>query len=127
MLAHHCLSIFGFCYVTYYNRYGCEITALLGGSEFTNPLLQLRWFLKQTGLYSGTKEILLDYSFVFFFLTARVGVGTVFLGIFLISPRVDWVAMVGGTGFYLISFIFGLQLVQFLRRKYVQRRPTKGD
>ncbi len=118
ILAHHSLSIFGFCYVIYFNRYGCEITALLGGSEFTNPLLQLRWFWRETGQYEGFKAALLDWTFVVYFITARLGVGTAFLAVFLLSPGVEWVPKIGGTGFYLISFVFGVQLICYVRRKY---------
>ena len=30
---------------------GTEVNAVLFGSEITNPLLQMRWFLRETGHY----------------------------------------------------------------------------
>jgi len=64
-------------------RYGCDITATLWASEFTNPLLQLRWFLKNTGNYFGSKAVILDWTFVTLFVCVRLGLGTAFVFAFL--------------------------------------------
>ena len=121
MLAHHFLTIFGLCYVLYTGKYGCGISAALGASEATNPLLQLRWFLKHTGNYTGRIAAVTDWTFVTLFMVLRLGLGTAFLFTFLSSPDVDWIASAGGCGFHLISLIFGAQLLFYVHRKYFTR------
>ena len=126
MLAHHFVSTFGLSYVLYSGMYGCDITATLWASEFTNPLLQLRWFLKNTGNYFGSKAVILDWTFVTLFMCVRLGLGTAFVFAFLSSPDVDWVAAVGGSGFYLISVVFGVQILFFVYRKYFMSSAGNG-
>ena len=130
MLAHHLVSIFGLCYVLYTGKYGCDISAALGASEATNPLLQLRWFMKNMGNYTGRKAAVIDWTFVTLFIVLRLGLGTAFLFAFLSSPDVDWIASVGVCVFYLISFIFGVQLLLYVHRKYFMKRSknqANGD
>lgn len=127
MLAHHVVSIFSMSYVLYQNKFGSELTAVMGASELTNPLLQLRWFLKATGHYNGKKALLLDWIFVILFLSSRLGVGTVFHYVCQTSPKLDFITKAGGQAFYIISVVFGIQLCMFLYRKYFLRRPQKRD
>ena len=127
MLAHHVVSIFGFVYVLYQGRYGCELTAVMGASEFTNPILQLRWFMKKTGYYHGIKEQIIDWGFVVLFCGARLVVGTAYHYIVQTSPNADLVTKAGGQVFYIISWIFGIQLLLFVYRKYFKKRPRKED
>lgn len=127
MLSHHTLSIFGLTYTMYFNLYGCESISVLGASEFTNPLLQLRWFLKQTGNYSGKTALLIDWSFSFFFICARVVVGGILYFCLMMSQRMDKVAKIGGTMMYVIVIIFSINLVMFIHRKYVKQTPYKDD
>lgn len=122
MLLHHVVSIFGFSYVLYTGKYGCEISAVLGASEVTNPLLQMRWFLKQTGRYSGSVEKAVDWMFVCLFCSLRLGVGTAFFFCFFSSPDVDAIARYGATAFYIISIVFGIQIMLYMHRKYFKRR-----
>ena len=121
MLLHHAVSIFGFSYVLYTGRYGCEIITVLAGSEVTNPLLQLRWFLKELGRYSGALEKVVDWTFVFLFCSIRMGAGTVFWYFFFFSPEVDVIARCGGTVFYVISVIFGVQILSYMHYKYFKK------
>lgn len=127
MLTHHCLSIMGLTYVLRYNIYGCESSAILGASEFTNPLLQLRWFLKQSGLYDGNIAMFIDFSFVFFFFGARVVVGSALYLWLLISPRMEVIAKLGGTMMHCVGVIFSIHLGLFIHRKYVKKKPTIHD
>ena len=126
MLLHHVVSIFGFGYVLYSGKYGCEITGVLGASEVTNPLLQLRWFLIQNGLYTGALERAVDWSFASLFCCVRLGVGSPFFFVFFFSPQIDTVARVGGTAFYVINVMFSVQIVLFVQRKYFSRGRWPG-
>ena len=127
MLTHHLLSIMGLMYVLRYNIYGCESSAILGASEFTNPLLQLRWFLKQSGQYSGNTALLIDWSFVFFFWGARVVVGSALYLWLLMSPRMELIAKLGGTMMHCVGVTFSINLGFFIHRKYIKRKPNEDD
>lgn len=127
MLVHHCLSIMGLMYVMRYNIYGCESSAILGASEFTNPLLQSRWFLKQSGKYVGNVALLIDLSFVFFFFGARVVVGSALYVQLLVSPRMEAIAKFGGTLMHCVGVIFSVNLGMFIYRKYIKKDPNKYD
>jgi hypothetical protein len=118
MLMHHVVSISGFFIVLYTGLYGAEIVATLGGSEVTNPLLQGRWFLKQTGLYKGRIEVALDWTFVIGFGAVRMGLGTPLTVFFQLTPDIILPARVGSLAMYIISIVFFAQLVIFIYRKY---------
>lgn len=127
MLAHHVISVLGLAYVLYHGRYGSELTAVMGASECTNPLLQLRWFMKETGHYTGTKAVIIDYLFVSLFWAARLGAGSVFHYVCQTSPKLNLIVKAGGNAFYIISAVFGVQLLMFFYRKYLKKQPRKTD
>lgn len=127
MLAHHILSLYGFFHGLLFNLYGCELIAVLGASEFTNPILQYRWFLKQRGRYTGKLAVLVDFSFVFLFFAARVVVGSAFLVWTMLSPRMELIAKLGGAMMYSVGVIFSCHLAKFIRRKYIYHKPSKDD
>lgn len=126
MLAHHLVSLFGFTYVLYTGMNGCELTAVLGGSEATNPFLQLRWFMKEMDLYHGNYARAIDYVFVFLFLTMRLVVGTAFHWRVQTDPDVALIPKLGGQAFYIISVIFGIQISVFFARKYILKTKRKS-
>jgi hypothetical protein len=127
MLAHHILSLYGFFHGLLFNLYGCELIAVLGASEFTNPILQYRWFLKQKGQYTGNLAVLIDFGFVLLFFAARVVVGSAFLVWTLLSPRMEPIAKLGGAMMYTVGVIFSCHLAKFICRKYIFHRPLKDD
>ena len=127
MLTHHIVSILGLIYTLHQDRFGSELTAVMGASEFTNPLLQLRWFMKETGNYSGKKEIVIDWLFVLSFCMARLGLGTVFHYVCQTSPKLNLITKAGGQAFYIISVVFGFQLISFAYRKYFAKKHSRRD
>ena len=124
MLAHHFVSILSLMYSLYSGRVGNELVAVMGASEITNPLLQLRWFLKQIGHYNGILAKTMDLVFVLLFWFCRLVVGSVFHYVCQTSPKLDLVGKGGGQAFYIISLIFGVQLLMFYYKKYIKKRKT---
>ena len=122
MLAHHVVSIFGFLYILYTGMSGCELVAVIGGSEASNPLLQTRWFMKEMGYYKGTPAKAIDYMFVAVFVGVRLGMGTVLVMCTQFDPSIDLIARLGGIAFYTISIIFGVQIIRFFYYKYITKR-----
>ena len=127
MLVHHLLSVLGFIYVLWFDIYGCEITSILGASEYTNPLLQLRWFLKHTGKYTGRTEIFIDWLFLVLFIGARVLMGTALYIRLVLSPRMDVFPKISGGGMHCVGVIFSIHLIIFIHRKYIRKQPRKND
>lgn len=123
MLAHHMVSILGLMYSLYQGKAGSELTAVMGASEVTNPILQLRWFLRECGYYKGKLAVLLDFVFVAIFWTARLGIGSAFHFVCQTSPNLDLVVKGGGQAFYIISAIFGVQLAMYFYKKHIRDRP----
>lgn len=122
MLAHHLVSILGLVYCLYQGSGGSELVAVMGASEVTNPMLQLRWFLKESGCYTGKIAAVIDFLFVSIFWIARLGVGSIFHVACQTSPKLDVVVKAGGQAFYIISVIFGIQLVLHVYKKYFKKR-----
>ena len=119
MLAHHFVSILGQIYSLYQGKFGSELIAVMGASEITNPLLQLRWFLKKSGKYHGKIAVIIDFLFVIIFWIARLGVGSIFHYVCQTSSKLDLITKAGGQAFYIISVIFGIQLALFIFKKYI--------
>ncbi|MBZ3877049.1 POU domain, class 2, transcription factor 3 [Sciurus carolinensis] len=90
MLAHHTLSILGIIMALVLGESGTEVNAVLFGSEITNPLLQLRWFLRETGHYHSFTGDVVDFLFVALFTGVRIGVGARLLFCEMVSPTPKW-------------------------------------
>ena len=127
MLIHHFLSIYGFFHVLYHGYHGCEMVAVLGGSESTNPLLQLRWFVKELGFYRGWLQYVIDSCFVVIFASFRIICGTTFLVHYATDPAVTTFAKIGGFSFYLVSLLFMTDLVSFVYNKYISTSATSNN
>ncbi len=127
MLLHHFFSLYGFIHVFIFNIYGCEVIAILGSSEFTNPILQFRWFMKQFGFYYGNWAKFIDFSFVFFFISARQVAGLVLLIWLCLSARMSLIAKFGGWIMYSLSMVFSIHLIMFIHRKYLLKNAKKLD
>lgn len=123
MLAHHLVSIYGLMYALSSGQYCSELVTTLGCSEVTNPLLQTRWFLKQDNSYTGRKALGIDCAFVCLFLCVRLGLGSVFLVVVLHSSDIKHIVpKAGALAFYIISLVFSLHLLHYIRLKYFVSR-----
>lgn len=122
MKAHHAVSVLSFAYALYYNLCGSEITAVIGASEFTNPLVQLRWFVKQRGRLHGTLAVLLDFSLLCAFWGSRLIVGTAFHIKVQTNPDLHLFARLGGNAFYIISVVFGVGMLKYVVNRYFLKR-----
>lgn len=117
MLAHHTMSILGILLTLWLGESGIEACAVLFGSEITNPLLQMRWFLKQTGHYRTLLGDIVDILFVLLFVLMRIFVGGTMLYCELISPRPRFFIKCGGVAMYALSWVFMVDIVRFAIRK----------
>ena len=127
MLSHHVVSLVGFTYGLYTGMYGSELTAVLGGSEVSNPFLQTRWFLKETGRYKDRMAFTIDTLFLAVFLCFRLGLGTALHFTIQTYPKLDLIPILGGNAFYIISVVFGIQITLFYLRKYILKTKKRSN
>ncbi|TNN37265.1 Transmembrane protein 136 [Liparis tanakae] len=127
MLAHHTVSILGIMVTLWLGESGIESCAVLFGSEVTNPLLQARWFLKQTGRYATRTGDVVDVLFVLLFVLMRVFVGGTMLYCELSSPRPRFFIKCGGVAMYALSWVFMVDIVRFSMRKNKRWQKQKAD
>ncbi|XP_076146447.1 TLC domain-containing protein 5a [Alosa pseudoharengus] len=125
MLAHHTISILGIILTLSIGESGIEACAVLYGSEITNPLLQARWFLRQTGRYESWLGDVVDVTFVLLFVFMRVVVGANMLYCELISPRPKFIIKCSGVAMYVLSWVFMVDITRFAVRKY-RRWTVRG-
>ncbi|XP_053529030.1 TLC domain-containing protein 5 [Artibeus jamaicensis] len=121
MLAHHILSIWGIILVLVLGESGTEVNAVLFGSEITNPLLQIRWFLRETGYYHSFIGDVVDFLFVALFTGVRIGLGAHLLFCEIVSPKPKWFMKAGGIAMYTVSWCFMLSIWRFAWRKSIKK------
>ena len=125
MLLHHTLSIAGLTTCFVLGWWGTEMVATIFGAEITNPLLQLRWFLRETGKYNTLLGDIVDIAFMFLFGFFRIFLGSILLYNYYHLNTTDWWGRFGGTAIYGIGWIFWLSIVQYGFKKYRRRFGRK--
>ncbi|XP_066495805.1 TLC domain-containing protein 5-like [Tiliqua scincoides] len=124
MLLHHFLSICGTVIVLALGRSATEVNAVIFVSEITNPLLQLRWFLRHMGCYHSFMGDVVDYLFIALFLALRIVGGAWIMHSVVTSSQTILVLKGGVLAMYLVSLGFLLNIVSFARRKTLKKYCT---
>lgn len=75
MILHHVISLCCLIGSLWMNRCGAEVASGIWGSELTNPFLQFRWFLRETGRYHTMFALLNDVIFIVYFGVVRILIG----------------------------------------------------
>lgn len=117
MHVHHWFSLVYLSWGIYSRVSGAEIVGVIFGSEVTNPMLQLRWMLRQSGKYETIIGRINDILFASAFISIRCVVGSYFLYCVLSHPKPTVAVKAGGIMFYVISCVFGYQVISFSKRK----------
>jgi len=120
MIFHHMLSIVGNGFVLYRGTNGTELIATLFGTEITNPVLQLRWFLRYSGVSvrSPAVAMTVDFCFLLLFTVMRICLGSVLLCCYLRHPEPDWIARYAALVIYGLGWVFWYSIVCYAVRKY---------
>ncbi|XP_076353115.1 TLC domain-containing protein 5-like isoform X2 [Tachypleus tridentatus] len=125
MLLHHIVSIGTIFLCMYMGHSGCEIVAAIGGGEASNPVLQLRWFMLESG-WKGTWEMdAVEYTFVAVFFYMRLYVGTHLLIGICTHPRSFIWMQIGAVTMYLISIVFVVMVAKFAFKKLQKINGSK--
>ena len=125
MLAHHVISLSCSLHCYYYNHAGQEFIIVFWLHEFTNPLLQFRWFLRSLELQNTKVAIFNEFLFTVLFFVNRIFIGS----------YIGYRLFVNGTSIFLdvayillcvVNINFSHQLIRMVMRKIIKMRTTKS-
>ena len=127
MIWHHIFAILGFTTFLYIGKSGTEICAVTFGAEITNPLVLLRWLMRDANcknMYVVPLELIFAGAFVIF----RIIFGTYFLYCGILNPKLDWVIKLFGLALYLVSWAFVVEIFGYhAKRLFItQQNVTKS-
>ncbi|KAL0269415.1 UNVERIFIED_CONTAM: hypothetical protein PYX00_007159 [Menopon gallinae] len=120
---HHICSILLLSKVMTSDTGGPGVSYGLFGLEFTNPYLQLRWFLRTHGYHNRPIHIVVELWFMFTFVFIRSVGGTLLLYFVEVHPEVDIFLKIAFIGIYIVSWLLVVQVIQFYKKKYMNLYP----
>lgn len=90
MKFHHILTVTGLVYYMFKKSKQFYIVYAIGLTEFTNPFLQARWFLKHYGMREGTTFKIIESLLIVMFFAIRIVVLTIYLYDAFTSKEMDF-------------------------------------
>ncbi|XP_033641280.1 TLC domain-containing protein 5-like [Asterias rubens] len=118
MLVHHLITIIGILAALIYGHSGTEVGATIFGAELSNPFLQIRWFMRESGLKETIPYEINDLLFVLSFTICRIVIGTYFMYCELTHPLPALFFKFGALALYLVSWLLMYNIAIFVYRKY---------
>lgn len=125
MLFHHCISILSIVFVLGTGHSGPELMATIFGSEISNPFLQMRWFMRETGRYQTVLAKVNDAIFMVLFIFVRLGPGSFLCYGALTSAKPSIVIKTGGLALYLVGWIWAFLILRFARKRFFGGKVAK--
>lgn len=127
IMVHHAASIVCLLLPMNMRMSGGEVVVSIACMEVTNPILQLRWFLRESGYKNSPFTTLVDFVFIGMFFLMRMVYGTYLLLAVTLHPRPYVVIKLGGASFCIISYIFMYMIFRYAYRKYVLKSKRPED
>ncbi|XP_031564473.1 TLC domain-containing protein 5-like [Actinia tenebrosa] len=124
MLIHHVTSVLTLGYALSIGLSGSEIIAAIFGMEMTNPFLQLRWFLRETGNYQTRLAYGNDFIFMALFLYLRLGPGSILTYHTTLAEKPTILIKAGGLILYLVSIIWSILILRFARYRFFGKKKN---
>lgn len=106
--------------------YDLQVQAIFS-LELTNPLLQLRWFLRTAGYNNTPIHTAVELLFVVLFLVMRLVFGSVLTYTSLTSSKVKVDIKICITFLYLVSLAFIFYIFQFIKKKYSTKKDKSSE
>lgn len=122
MLLHHMTSICGLFLSLYLEHSGAELIATIFGSEISNPSLQIRWFLRETGKYETQLAKVNDIMFITLFLFIRIGLGALLFIRTMASPKPPVLVKLGGVALYSLSLVWMFLILRFAKKRFFGKK-----
>jgi len=117
MVIHHAISITSMLISLWTQHSASEVLLTTWGSELTNPFLQIRWFLRETGNYQSIFGFINDLVFFVLFFILRTVVGTVVAYYLYHASETTLFMKVCGFSFYGLSLVWMIQIFKFGQKK----------
>lgn len=118
MILHHIFSIIGMMVSLIGGFSATEVMAIIFGTEITNPLLQIRWFLRTLEKHKTWYYEINDALFVLLFVIMRLGIGSNLIYIYIYNPRAETLHKILAIAIYMVGFIFMFTIVPYVYNKY---------
>lgn len=125
MLLHHIISTCGIVFVLFDGYSGPELAATILGTEISNPFLQMRWFMRETGGYQTLLAKVNDVIFMVMFICWRFGPGTLLCYRTVSSTKPKLFVKLGGIGMYLISWVWVFFIIRFAKKRFFGKGHKK--
>jgi len=87
-------------------KWGTELVAVIGATEVSNPLLQLRWFLKSAGYSKTILGEIVDFLFIIVFGAFRFLLSGYVMLEYVSYPNDDVLGKVGAVSMFSLSAVF---------------------
>ncbi|XP_054263001.1 TLC domain-containing protein 5-like [Macrosteles quadrilineatus] len=127
MLLHHLASLVSIGMVLLGRTSGGEAVAGILSLEVTNPLLQIRWFLRTAGYNKSLIHTLVEILFVISFVVVRLGIGSYLTYCVVFNGKPKIAVKCCCFSLYLISLAFVFYIVKFIKKKYVKSKERSSD
>ncbi|XP_028040262.1 transmembrane protein 136-like [Bombyx mandarina] len=118
MLVHHTSALVAVTVYTQKDYTGCTFACTLAFLEVTNPLLQLRWFLKSNGYTKTVLYTMVEVTYLVTFLFVRGILGTYIMMRILKSDIFDVDEKLISLVFYIVSVAFIYDIVGYVLYRY---------
>lgn len=118
MVFHHSLSIFGLANTAFQCKWGTELVGVVGLTEVSNPVLQIRWFLKSSGYLKSVLGELVDLTFLIVFTVFRLIIGGYVSFLYITYPNDDILGKIGCSCIYAVSLAFYYYILGYSYNKY---------
>lgn len=122
MLAHHVVSLFTISTCLFLNSSGYEASLMIWAAEFTNPLLQMRWFLRTKELHKTLFAKLNEMVFVILFIFMRLFYGSHLFYRCMVSKNIKPVPRAGSFVFHVVNLAFVYQVGTLVRRRFQEKK-----
>lgn len=122
MLLHHVTSVLTLGYALSIGLSGSEIAAAIFGLEMTNPFLQMRWFLRETGKYQTRFAYVNDFVFMGLFLYVRLGLGSFLTYYTTVAEKPTILIKTGGIILYVVGVVWSILILRFARYRFFGKK-----
>ncbi|KAG6445683.1 TLC domain-containing protein 5 [Manduca sexta] len=118
MLCHHISALIAITIYMQKQYTGCTFACTLALLEITNPLLQIRWFLKNGGQNKTVIFMIVEVTYLVMFVLARGILGTYLMYKILNSDVFDTDQKIISVIFYIVSAGFLYNIFKYVEYKY---------
>lgn len=118
MMFHHIFSTIAIYRVILKEYPGAQSACALGCMEVSNPLLQIRWYIRTFGYHHSPIFTAVEVMFVIVFACVRLFFGTFFTVMVVMHPYDTFEFKILCVGLYVISWMFMIQMFNYILQKY---------